>query len=125
MSALLTMPHRETDMSDILEADTSRIVTTTEGVTLESRRTSHKRKVIDKYTPPAQVKKKSVVKHPLPGVAMSLSRLIVAYNVAHDVPHNIVTEMMSWISYENTDNETNFIPGLTCACTSSPSCQLV
>ncbi|XP_038875137.1 uncharacterized protein LOC120067672 [Benincasa hispida] len=36
MSALHTMPHTKADMSDIPEADTSGIVTTTEGVTLES-----------------------------------------------------------------------------------------
>ncbi|XP_038891295.1 uncharacterized protein LOC120080742 [Benincasa hispida] len=102
-------------MSDSLEADTSNIVTTTEGATLESRRTTRKRKGIDKYTPPAQVKKKSVdsrvhvsfekVKYPLPGVPTSLFRAIVGYNVAHDVPLNIFTEMMGWITNENPDNE--------------------
>ncbi|XP_038876317.1 uncharacterized protein LOC120068574 [Benincasa hispida] len=105
MSALLTMPHTYADMSSIPKANIFGIVTITEEVTLESRRISCKRKPVDKYTPSTQVKKKSVVKHPLSGVAMSLSRAIVTYNVAHDVPHNILTEMMGWISDDNTVNK--------------------
>ncbi|XP_038903668.1 uncharacterized protein LOC120089906 isoform X2 [Benincasa hispida] len=105
MSALFTMPPTEADMSSISEAATSGIVTTTEGVPLDSRRISRKRKPVDKYTPPAQAKKKSVAKHPLPGVATSTFRSIVTYNVAHPIPHNIMTEMMGWISDDNTNNE--------------------
>ncbi|XP_038892557.1 uncharacterized protein LOC120081601 [Benincasa hispida] len=105
MSALHTMPPIEADMSGIPEAATSGIVTTTEGVPLDSRRISRKRKPVDKYTPPAQAKKKNVAKHPLPGVATSIFRSIVIYNVAHAIPHNIMTKMMSWISDDNTNNE--------------------
>ncbi|XP_038888551.1 zonadhesin-like isoform X2 [Benincasa hispida] len=89
-------------------------------VMVESRKTTRKRKAVDKYTPPIEPKKKITkekevkvqlpldrpnIKYPLPGVPTMQFKATIQYSLEHEVPAAILKKMVNWITDKNTDNE--------------------
>ncbi|CAK9308551.1 unnamed protein product [Citrullus colocynthis] len=103
----------------------------------KSAQPSCKRKGVERYTPnnepkkrlakkeknlapstqpkvgqPMEPKTKKMLKYPLSGVSTPIFQVRFTYNLAHDIPSDIFSEMMSWIADKNTDVDVRHNPYL-------------